>query len=38
MKTYQKPLLMVETLVSENAIAFDPIISGEGGKIYDDEE
>ena len=38
MKTYQKPLLTVETLVSENAIAFDLIVSGEGDKIFDDEE
>ena len=39
MKTYQKPLLTVETLVSENAIAaFDLIVSGEGDQIFDDEE
>lgn len=35
MKTYQKPLLTVETLVSENAIAFDISIGDDN--IYDDD-
>lgn len=37
MKTYQKPLLTVETLLADTAIAFDIVVSGEGDKIYDDD-
>ncbi len=39
MKKYQKPLLTVETLLADTAIAFafDIVVSGEGDKIYDDD-
>lgn len=38
MKTYQKPLLTVETLIADTSIAFDLIVSGDGDNIFDDEE
>ncbi len=38
MKKYQKPLLTVETLLADTAIAFDLIVSGDGDEIFDDEE
>ena len=38
MKQYQKPLLTVETLFSEEDIAFNVFLSGEGARVYDDED
>ncbi len=38
MKQYQKPLLTVETLLADEMIAFDIIVSGDGENIYDDDD